>query len=229
MNSTQTQKQGKFRRFLRNNAALLLLIFCILAIAAVVLAVTLTRDNPVIPDNPVVTDPDDNPSKPGNDTPTTPKTEIVKVYFASPVNYTSVCLEYTDINTKPVIYDPTMKMYKAHMGLDLSAAEGAPVAAMYDGTVIDVSEKFDMGYSVTIDHGDNVLATYQSLGNVQVVEGQQVSKGETIGEVSASAIYEMAEGAHLHLEITKNGEYVNPMPYVNGEVYREVEVTVQAE
>ena len=57
-----TKKTNKFTRFLRNNAALLILILCILAIATVVLAVTLTRpnpDTPVIPDNPVVGDPDD--------------------------------------------------------------------------------------------------------------------------------------------------------------------------
>ena len=59
MNSAK--QTNKFTRFLRNNAALLLLIFCVLAITAVVLAVTLTRkpDTPVIPDSPVIGGPDD--------------------------------------------------------------------------------------------------------------------------------------------------------------------------
>ena len=63
-----TKQPNKFTRFLRNNAALLLLIFCVLAIAAVVLAVTLTRapDEPVIPDNPVVVDPGNNDDKTRN-------------------------------------------------------------------------------------------------------------------------------------------------------------------
>ena len=68
--STNTNTQpNKFARFLRNHAALLLLIFSILAITAVVLVVTLTGNEPVIDDNPTVVKPDepttpDNPSKP---------------------------------------------------------------------------------------------------------------------------------------------------------------------
>ena len=100
---------------------------------------------------------------------------------------------------------------------------------MYDGTVVDVAETYGMGNSITIDHGNGVVATYASLSNVQVVKGQVVDKGEKIATVSTSASYEFVDGNHLHLEVKKDGVHVDPMPYVNGEVYNEKEIKVTAE
>lgn len=214
-----TKKTNKFTRFLRNNVALLLLIFCVIAIATVVLAVTLTRDNtPVIPDNPdnpVVKDPDDN------NNPAPVIKEKVKVYFSAPVNHTAIGMEYTDGKDVLFVFSSTLNEYSAHKGVDLVASDGAQVNAMYDGTVIDVKESFAMGNVVTIDHGDNVVATYASLSDVKVVKGQTVKKGEQIGAVSTSASNEFMDGAHLHLEVAVKNANVDPMPYVNGEIFRE--------
>lgn len=232
MNSTK--QTNKFTRFLRNHAALLLLIFSIIAIATVVLVVTLTRDTPVIPDDgPVAGNPDDNnPGNPddgnhnANNDPDTPRKEIVKVYFNAPVAYTSISMEYTDGDELKFVFSSTLNRWESHKGVDLIAADGTQVTAMYDGTVIEVKETYGMGHIVTIDHGDNVIATYASLSDVQVQVGQEVSKGDKIGAVSTSASYEFLDGAHLHLQITKDGEIVDPMPYVNGEVFREVEIEI---
>ena len=216
-----TKKTNKFTRFLRNNAALLILIFCVIAIATVVLAVTLTRstpDTPIIPDNPVVTDPDDNKKDP---IPTIK--DKIKVYFAAPVNYTSISMEYTDGKDTLFVFSSTLNDWSAHMGVDLIATDGAAVNAMYDGTVIDVKETFAMGNIVTIDHGDNVVATYASLSDVKVVKGQSVKKGEQIGAVSTTASNEFMDGAHVHLEVAVKGASVDPMPYVNGTIFREFE------
>ena len=223
MNSTK--QQNKFTRFMRTHAALLIIVFCVLAITAVVLAVTLTRsNNPVIPDDPVV-------SKPGNDDPNeddkpsnnpTDK-EKVKVYFLKPVEYTNIDLGYTSgIDEDLFVFNPTLGWWATHKAVDLAAADGTKVVAMYDGLVVDVKEDLQRGYYVTIDHGDNVIATYASLANVQVVEGQQVKQGETLGAVSTSMGNECENGAHLHLEVYKNNKAVDPMPYVKGEIYREV-------
>lgn len=212
MNSTP----NKFTRFLKNNAALLLIIFCVLAIAAVVLAVTLTDgDNNVLPDDDVVINP--NPDEPDEEKPT-----VTKVYFASPVDYTVVTMDYTDGEDVLFVFNKTLNNWSTHFALDLAAAEGTDVLSMYDGTVVEVSESYGMGNTIKIDHGDNVVATYASLGEVSVVEGQQVQKGEKIGVVSTTASYEFSDGAHLHLEVTENGNSVDPTPYVKGEIFREV-------
>lgn len=217
-----TKKTNKFTRFLRNNAALLLLIFCVVAIATVVLAVTLTRDKtpdtPIGPDNPVVKDPDDT-----NKDPDPVIKDKVKVYFASPVAYTSVSMDYTDGKDILFVFSSTLNDWSSHMGVDLVAADGTEVNAMYDGTVIDVKETFAMGNIVTIDHGENVVATYASLSDVQVVKGQTVKKGDKIGAVSTTASNEFMDGAHLHLEVAVNGKNVNPTPYITNQVFREIE------
>lgn len=218
-----TRQQNKFTRFMRTHAALLIIIFCVLAITAVVLAVTLTRSNtPAIPDDPVVSNPGGD--DPGDDDPTPPTVEKIKVYFASPVKYVSVDLEYTSgIDDDLFVFNPTLKYWAVHKAVDLAAADGTEVVSMYDGTVVKVGENVEYGHYVTIDHGDNVVATYASLSNVQVIEGQQVKRGDTIGAVSTSAGYECENGAHLHLEVHKNEKAVDPMPYVKGEIFREVD------
>lgn len=215
-----TKKTNKFTRFLRNNAALLILIFCVIAIATVVLAVTLTRpntDTPVIPNDPVVKDPDDNDNK----DPQPVIKDKVKVYFAAPLAHTSVSMGYTDGKDTLFVFSSTLNEWSSHKGVDLVANEGTAVAAMYDGTVVDVSETFGMGKTVKIDHGDNVVATYASMDDVQVVKGQTVKKGDKIGVVSTTASNEFKDGAHLHLEVAVSGKSVDPMPYVNGTIFRE--------
>ena len=116
-----------------------------------------------------------------------------------------------------------MNEWASHKAVDLVAADGTAVNAMYDGTVIDVTETFGMGQIVTVDHGDNVVAKYASLSDVQVVKGQTVSKGDKLGSASTTASNEFMDGAHLHLEVSKNGTSVDPMPYIKGEIFREVE------
>ena len=227
MNSTK--QKNKFTRFLRTHAALLIIIFCMLAITAVVLAVTLTRSSgPAIPDDPVVSNPgnddpnEDDPSKdkPGTTNPPSKK----KVYFRKPIENATVDLEFTDgIGENLFVFNPTLRTWATHKAVDLAAADGAEVVAMYDGLVVKVGENVALGHYVVIDHGENVVATYASLSNVEVVEGQQVQQGDRLGVISTSAGYECENGAHLHLEVTKNNVPVDPMPYVNGEIYREIE------
>ena len=220
MNSTK--QPSKFRRFLRNNAALLLLIFCVLAITAVVLSVTLTRNTSIIPDDPVVNNPSDD--TPGNVTPNTPSKKKIQVYFAAPVKYSGVSMDYTYGPENLFVFNKTLEMWMSHKALDLLATEGTDVVSMYDGTVIDVGRKYKEGEFVVIDHGDKVVATYASLQNVQVQKGQKIKQGDVIGETSISATAEYIDGAHLHVEVAVNGIKVDPTPYVEGKVYREIEV-----
>lgn len=226
MNETSKQP-SKFARFVRNHAALLLLIFCVVAITAVVLAVSFAEKQP---DLPVVKNPDDDapvvkpsPDDKADDTPATPTPVVTKVYFASPVQYEKTGMGFCDSKEVLFVFNKTLNTWQTHDGIDLAAEDGVSVCAMYDGTVVDVGASYGMGNYVKIDHGDNVVATYSSLADVKVVKGQAVNKGEQIGAVSTSASYELSDGAHLHLEIAVNGKKVDPAPYVKGEIFREVE------
>ncbi len=215
MNSTK--QTNKFTRFLRNNAALLLIIFCVIAITTVVLVVTLTGEKPA--DDPTTVVPDPNPDDPtGGNTPKEP----IKVYFSAPLEYSAITMEFSDGKEILFVYNSTLDTWATHKAVDLKAADGAAVSAMYDGTVLSVENTYSMGNVVKIDHGDKVIATYASLGDVSVVKGQAVKKGDKIGTAGTTASYEFADGAHVHLEIAVNGLNVDPMPYVKGEIFREV-------
>ena len=220
MNSTK--QQNKFTRFLRTHAALLIIIFCMLAITAVILAVSLSKaKDDIIPNDPVVGDPGGD--DPGKDDPTPTPIEKTKVYFRKPVEYTAIDMEYTScVDEDLFVFNPTLNYWATHMAVDLAAAEGTKVTSMFDGYVVESSEDMERGHYVIIDHGDGVVATYASLTNVTVVEGQQVKQGDELGAVSNSAGYECENGAHLHLEVREDDVIVDPMPYVNGTIFREI-------
>lgn len=222
MNSNSKQP-SKFSRFLRNNAALLLLIFCVLAIASVILAVTLTQNAETI-DDPVTGKPDDEQGNKPDDKPNPPTTQKVDVHFGKPVNYTAVGMEFT-FGDDMFVFQSTLNEWSVHKAVDLKAEEGAEVTAMYDGTVIKTGKSFLNGYYVVVDHGENVIATYASIKDVEVSVGDNVKQGDVLGYVSTTAECEYKEGPHLHLEVTENGKQVDPMPYVTGEVFRTIEVT----
>ena len=221
-----SNNQSKFVKFVKNNVALLIIAFCALAIFAVVLVVSLQPDAPI--DNPVGGNPTDTPNQDVVTPDPTPvvKTELIKVFYSSPLAYQAEGMGYTNGNDVLFVYNSTLNVWKTHEGVDLIADEGSKVCAMHDGTVIDVKETYGMGGTVTIDHGEGVIATYASLADVKVVKGQVVERGEQIATVSTSASYEFVDGNHLHLEVTKNGNHVDPMPYVKGQMYKEKEVVV---
>ena len=108
----------------------------------------------------------------------------------------------------------TLNEWSVHNGVDFLAEEGAAVVAICDGTVTSVRNEYGMGNIVEITHADGLVSSYFSLGDdIEVSEGDKVKKGDKIGSVSTSAAYECAEGAHLHLEMKKDGKFVNPANY----------------
>lgn len=221
-----TRTNGKFLRFLRNNIALIIIILSILTIAAVLLVTYYATDIAEQVDPPaVIADPVDETPVDTNepDTPVTPvdgnEPDPVEIEtFSSPLQYTSIGMEYSDGSSVIFVYNSTLNRWASHKAVDLLAPDGTEVTAMKSGTVTDVGTDYGLGDYVVIDHGDGVVATYASLSDVQVVKGDVVQKGDHIGDASESASYEFEQGAHLHLEVRLNGEIVDPMPYVNGEI-----------
>lgn len=88
---------------------------------------------------------------------------------------------------------------------------------MSDGTITKVTEDPLLGYSVLIEHA-NGLATF--YGNLQpavpqgIIEGASVKAGDVIGGVGESSLIEGVEAPHLHFEVFKDGENVDPAVYV---------------
>lgn len=93
----------------------------------------------------------------------------------------------------------------AYGGLD----DTFDVVSVLPGKVTSVKEDKIMGKIVTIEHENNVITTYQSLGEVTVKEGDTVVLGTVIGKAGESNL-EKDLGKHVLFEISVDGTYVNP-------------------
>ena len=112
-------------------------------------------------------------------------------------------------------YDETMRDWRTHDGVDIEAAAGEKVYAVTSGTVTGVFHDDRYGTTVTIDHGNGLVCTYAGLQEIPTVyEGDTVKAGDTIGAVGLTNQCETAQGAHLHLSATLNGQSVSPMDYL---------------
>ena len=107
-------------------------------------------------------------------------------------------------------FHPTLKVYKLHTGVDISAPRGTKIVAANSGTVITSTMNGAYGNYVVIDHGGGRTTLYAHMSSRSVSVGQTVSKGQQIGLVGSTGY---ATGNHLHFEVRINGSLVNPMSY----------------
>ena len=98
-----------------------------------------------------------------------------------------------------------------HTGVDLAAPEGTTVLAAADGTVTEYDYNEDDGYYLVLYHGMDDGTSWQTryshLGSVKVQVGQQVVQGQ---EIAACGSTGASTGPHLHWEVLKNSEPVDP-------------------
>ena len=112
-------------------------------------------------------------------------------------------------------YDETMGDWRTHSGIDISAPVGTEVMAVAGGTVASVEQDDLMGTTVTIVHAGGLESIYANLAEVPAVEaGDEVTVGEVIGATGTTAAAESARAPHLHLEMRKDGESVDPLDYL---------------
>jgi beta-lactamase regulating signal transducer with metallopeptidase domain len=111
---------------------------------------------------------------------------------------------------------PIKKEKLFHRAVDLAAKEGTPVHAAAAGTITkvvsDAGEGGAMGKYIEVQHDNGFMTRYTQLFQVSVKVGESVSQNEVIGQVGSSGL---STGPHLHFEIWKNGEHVNPADYIN--------------
>lgn len=114
-----------------------------------------------------------------------------------------------------LIYNETLRDWRTHDGLDITADEGAGVCAALDGTVASVTADPLMGTTVVIRHEGERETLYACLNaNVEIEAGDDVSAGQLIGFVGQGKGAEAALGPHLHFSVLENGEAVDPSAYL---------------
>ena len=98
-----------------------------------------------------------------------------------------------------------------HTGMDISSQYGDAVRVTADGVVVIADERAGYGRLVVVDHGYGLTTYYGHLSTFNVVAGEQLRRGDTIGNVGVSG---RSTGPHVHYEVRINGAPVNPMRYL---------------
>ncbi|RYJ42027.1 peptidoglycan DD-metalloendopeptidase family protein [Flavobacterium beibuense] len=112
--------------------------------------------------------------------------------------------------------DPFTKIRKFHAGMDFSAKTGTPIYATGDG-VVQRADNRATGYGnhIVIKHGFGYETLYAHLSKYNVKVGQKVKRGDVIGFVGSTG---RSEAPHLHYEVHKGGEVINPINFYYGNI-----------
>lgn len=110
-----------------------------------------------------------------------------------------------------LVYSETLKEWITHVGIDIKAEKTSVVKASEEGTVKSIKNDPRYGLTVVVEHENGYKTVYANLLTAEFVsEGEEIKQGQTIGTVGNTATFEIADDPHLHFEILKDGEYVDP-------------------
>lgn len=114
-----------------------------------------------------------------------------------------------------LIYSNTLEEWTTHSGIDIKAEKTSIVTAAEKGIVESIKNDPRYGLTITISHRDGFKTIYSNLLTTEfVTENEEVEKGQTIGTIGETASFEVADEPHLHFEMYKDGETVNPTIYL---------------
>ncbi len=116
-----------------------------------------------------------------------------------------------------LVYNDTLKQWRAHKGVDFEAAAGSEVLAIAPGTVTEVENTILEGVVVTVTHAEGYVSVYKGLDAAKVAKGDAVEAGKVLGTIG-TMMCEQNQGAHLHLEMKKDGKYVAATDYIDVEI-----------
>ncbi|MGN6601684.1 MAG: M23 family metallopeptidase [Ginsengibacter sp.] len=100
---------------------------------------------------------------------------------------------------------------ETHKGLDISGPLGSPVKAMAEGTVEFAGRRGGFGNCIMLKHANGFETLYGHLSKILVKVGDKIDIGETIGRIGSTG---RSTGPHLHYEIHKNGQQINPQSFL---------------
>ena len=131
--------------------------------------------------------------------------------FESPVSGEII----KDFAMDNLIYSNTLEEWTTHLGIDIKADKTSIVTASEKGIVESIKNDPRFGLTITISHEDGFKTIYSNLLTSEfVTENEEVEKGQTIGTIGETASFEISDEPHLHFEMYKDEEPVNPTIYL---------------
>ena len=135
---------------------------------------------------------------------------IIRPYVDNDIKVLQNFYDYKDDkNTQEnslIYYEGT---YLQNSGVDYGKESTFDVVSIQDGTVINVGEDNILGKIVEVQYTNEIIASYQCLGDVVIKKNDKVSQGQKIG-TSGTCNISKSLGNHLHFELTNKGEIINP-------------------
>lgn len=133
--------------------------------------------------------------------------------FQNPIENGEIMREFANEN---LVYSETLEEWITHLGVDIEAPKTTVVKAAEEGTVESIKNDPRYGLTIIVEHSKGYKTVYSNLLTTEFVAvGDKVQKGQSLGTVGNSAAFEIADEPHLHFEIIKNNEKVNPTIYIN--------------
>ncbi len=206
MNEQQSKPKNK-----KQLTYYLILGACILVIAAVTLAVTLSltlkKDDIQLDADQTQDDGGDDEDRDDGDAADTAGDNT----FGMPVTAVNA------LNGYGFYHNTTLDKYYLHAGIDFAGETGDEVFAALDGTVESiVTDARLMGTTITLSHENGLKTAYTFVDALEGLEaGDAVKKGDVIATVAEPMGQEYKDGAHLHFEVFLNGSAVDPGQYLD--------------
>ncbi len=108
-------------------------------------------------------------------------------------------------------HDPFTGYKRFHGGLDIASRIGTPIYATADGIVETIDIVSDLGKYIIIDHGFGYKTIYGHLSEFKTKTGQTIRRGDLIALMGNTGY---STGPHLHYEVLKNNQRVNPVTFI---------------
>lgn len=129
---------------------------------------------------------------------------LQKMFLKAPVAYKYISSGFTT----GLRYVRAFDAATGHRAIDYAAQYGTPVRTTANGTVTYAGWNGSYGNFITVRHNGTYSTNYAHLSRIAVRSGQKVTQGETIGYVGSTGF---STGPHLHYEMVKHGEKINPL------------------
>ena len=106
---------------------------------------------------------------------------------------------------------PILGYQKFHSGIVFGADSGTTIRAAAAGVVIFADWYGGYGNAVIVDHGGGITTLYGHTEGFYIANGQAVQKGQPIAAVGSTGL---STGPHLHFEVRKDGEPIDPAQFL---------------